>query len=74
MDTYHLVKHDNHWQLLREGDDKASLTATTKIGALDKAHAFLINRKSVLKVHGHSGEVQEEWTYPRSEEAVKILR
>jgi len=68
MDNYHLTKNDDHWQLMKEGASRASLTGANKKEASDKAHEFLSGKVASLKIHGEDGRVQEERTYPRKED------
>lgn len=71
MDNYQFTKKDDHWQLIKDGASRASLTGATKKEALDKTHEFLKDKEASLKIHGEDGKIQEERTYPRSSDPRK---
>lgn len=66
MDTYHITKTEKLWELVKEGAQRASKTATTKAEITAIASDFLKDKTASLKIHRENGTIQEERTYPRS--------
>ena len=71
MDNYQLTKKEDHWQLIKDGAARASLTGANKKQTLEKVHEFLQDKEASLKIHGEDGKIQEERTYPRSSDPRK---
>lgn len=71
MDNYHITKTDNGWQLKKEGAARASKMAATKTEILRTSADFLDGKAASVKVHKEDGTIQEERTYPRSEDPAK---
>ncbi|WP_323164894.1 DUF2188 domain-containing protein [Pseudomonas atacamensis] len=66
MDNYHIKKAENLWELIKEGAQRASKTASTKAEITEIASEFLQGKKASLKIHKEDGTIQEERTFPRS--------
>jgi Uncharacterized protein conserved in bacteria (DUF2188) len=66
MDNYHIKTHDGHWDLTREGGERASISKPTKAEILRAMEVFMVGKTGSVKVHGEDGRLQEERTYPRS--------
>jgi hypothetical protein len=65
MDNYHVNKTDSGWELIKEGAQRASKTASTKTEMLKVATEFLNNKTASVKIHKQDGTIEEERTYPR---------
>lgn len=72
MDNYHITKTDKGWALTKQGAERASKTATTKAEITKLAAEFLDGKTASLKIHKEDGTIQEERTYPRSEDPSKF--
>ena len=71
MNNYHLTKNDQGtWNLKREGAQRATqnFAGSNKVDAIRAAavHLRQAPESSSLKIHGVSGRIQEERTYPRA--------
>ena len=66
MDNYHIKSHDGHWDLTREGADRASISKPTKAEILQATQDFMAGKSGSVKIHGADGRFEEERTYPRS--------
>jgi hypothetical protein len=68
MKNYHLTKHNDNWQLAKEGALRASLNLSglNKTQAIQQSAQFLADSGSSLKIHKVNGRIQEERTYPGS--------
>ncbi|QXI20125.1 DUF2188 domain-containing protein [Pseudomonas iranensis] len=66
MDNYHIKKAEDLWELIKEGAQRASKTASTKAEITEIASEFLQGKKASLKIHKEDGTIQEERTFPRS--------
>ena len=66
MQNYHIKHHENHWDLTKEGADRASFAADTKEECLKRTEEFMADKTGSVKIHGLDGRIQEERTYPRS--------
>jgi hypothetical protein len=66
MDNYHITKKENAWELVKEGAQRASKTASTKAEITEIASAFLLGKTASLKIHKEDGTIQEERTFPRA--------
>lgn len=69
LDKYRLKREDDQWKLIRQGADRASLTAPTKEEALKDTSKFLNEHGGSVRIyHAHKPGVQEERTYPRKDD------
>lgn len=66
MDNYHITKKENAWELVKEGAQRASETASTKAEITEIASEFLQGKTASLKIHKEDGTVQEERTFPHA--------
>lgn len=66
MDNYHIKKAEKLWELVKEGAQRASKTASTKAEITEIASEFLQGKTASLKIHKEDGTIQEERTFPRS--------
>ncbi|WP_080770613.1 DUF2188 domain-containing protein [Pseudomonas fluorescens] len=66
MDNYHIKKKEKLWELVKEGAQRASKTASTKAEITGIASEFLRGKTASLKIHKEDGTIQEERTFPRS--------
>ncbi len=66
MDTYHISKTDNGWELRKTGSARASKSAGTKQELLELTAAYMEGKTASVKIHKEDGTIQEERTYPRS--------
>jgi hypothetical protein len=71
MDNYHVSKSGDGWELKKQGASRASITASTKAEIVQLASVFLDGKTASLKIHKEDGTIQEERTYPRSDDPVK---
>ncbi len=68
MDTYHVVPAAAGWQLQQQGSDRILASAETKAALLEELPRFMADRNGTVKIHTQTGEIEEERTYPRSED------
>ncbi len=71
MKNYHLAKKGDEWKLTPEGGKKSVVSAETKAEAIDQTRAYMQTHPGSVKIHLETGPVQEERTYPRSEDPKK---
>jgi len=63
---YHVVydSDEQHWEVKRQGAERASFVFETKEEAIEKARAVAKNNKpSQVIVHKKDGVIETEWTY-----------
>lgn len=66
MENCHITKKENAWELVKEGAQRASKTASTKAEVTEIASEFLQGKTVSLKIHKEDGTIQEERTFPRA--------
>ncbi|MCV0438900.1 MAG: DUF2188 domain-containing protein [Hydrogenophaga sp.] len=66
MQNYHIKPHDGHWDLTKEGAERASISKPTKAEILAATEEFMSERTGSVKIHLANGRIEEERTYPRS--------
>lgn len=66
MQNYHIKHHESHWDLTKEGADRASFSEATKEACITRMETFMADKTGSVKIHGLDGKIQEERTYPRS--------
>ena len=71
MDNYHIKTHDGHWDLTRQGADRASISKSTKEEILAATKEFMAGKTASVKIHRVDGTIEEERTYPRSADPSK---
>ncbi|WP_338585739.1 DUF2188 domain-containing protein [Pseudomonas sp. MAG733B] len=68
MNIYHVVADGSGWKLHTQGADKALLSTLTKTDLLEQLPSYMAGRTGSVKIHTETGEIEEERTYPRSED------
>jgi hypothetical protein len=68
MDNYHVVPTTEGWKLHAVGSAEVLLGAPTKARLLELLPDFMYGRTGSVKIHNVTGEIDEERTYPRSED------
>ncbi len=66
MQNYHIKSHDGHWDLTKEGADRASISKPTKAEIVAATEAFMADKTGSVKIHLTNGQIEEERSYPRS--------
>ncbi len=66
MQNYHVKPHDGHWDLTKEGADRASISKPTKAEIIAATEAFMADKAGSVKIHLANGLIEEERTYPRA--------
>jgi hypothetical protein len=66
MENYHIKPHDGHWDLTKQGADRASISKPTKAEILQATQQFLADKTGSVKIHRADGTFEEERTYPSS--------
>ena len=59
MDNYHITPTEKGWALKKQGAERASKTATTKVEIIKLATEFLDGKTASLKIHKEDGTIQE---------------
>lgn len=73
MGNYHIKPHDTHWDLTKEGAERASISKPTKEEIITATQAFMKRKTASVKIHGEDGTIQEERTYPQSADPAKTM-
>lgn len=71
MDNYHIKSHDGHWDLTKQGAERAAISKPTKAEILVATQQFMEGKTASVKIHRADGTFEEERTYPRSADPVK---
>lgn len=71
MDNYHITKSGDKWKFKKEGNEKASKTASTKEDIINKAREYMSDKTGSVKIHKEDGKIQEERTYQRKDDPRK---
>ena len=66
LEHYHITKHQDHWDLIKEGAAHAAISKPTKAEIIAAMQVFVKDKKVSVRIHGEDGKFQEERTYPRS--------
>lgn len=66
MESYHVKPHDGHWDLTKEGSDRASISKPTKDEIMAATESFMADKTASVKIHLANGQIEEERTYPRA--------
>ena len=64
MDNYHIKTHNGHWDLTRQGAERAAISKPTKAEILEATQEFMVGRTASVKIHRADGTFEEERTYP----------
>ena len=72
MENYHLVKEDGAYKLKKENAQRASkVIDSNKVDAIKESRDFIKSQGGgSLKIHKNNGRIQEERTYPRSNDPI----
>jgi hypothetical protein len=68
MDNYHVVPTTDGWKFHAQGSDEALISAPTKARLLELLPSFMDARIGTVKIHTETGQIEDERTYPRSED------
>jgi hypothetical protein len=71
MENFHLLPNGNAWNLTAEGSQRPLGTYDHKDDGITAAARMLTECPGSLKIHSADGTVEEERTYPRSEDPQK---
>ncbi len=71
MNTYDLMKGEDGWILKEQGGDAEKYLGGTKEDAIGQASKLLQGKVASLKIHNLDGTIEEERTFPRSEDPVE---
>lgn len=73
MKNYHITKSKDGagWDLKKQGGERASIKAETKVEIIKATREFMQNKEGSVKIHKGDGKFQEERTYPRASDPVK---
>jgi len=63
MANQHVIPNDGHWQVKREGSDKATKNFDTQKQAIDYARNIAIKQQSELVIHGRNGQIRDKDSY-----------
>ena len=55
----HITKDDDKWKLKKEGNERASKTATTKQEIIQKTQEYMKTHEGSVKIHKENGRIQE---------------
>lgn len=66
MDNYHLTNNDGVWKFQKAKSKKSIKNFDTKDEGLNYAKKYMNEHGGSLKIHKTDGKIQEERTYPRS--------
>lgn len=57
-DTHRVMKHQDGWQVKRDGNEKASHVVPTKAEAVGIAREISQHQGTELQIHGQNGRIQ----------------
>lgn len=66
MENYHIKRHQDHWDLTKQGAAHAAISKPTKAETIAAMEDFVKGKIVSVKIHLQNGEIEEERTYPRS--------
>lgn len=72
MDTYDVVSTPNGWRLHAQHSDETLLAAPTKEQLLKLLPGYMDGRTGSVKIHTETGQIEDERTYPRSEDPAVV--
>lgn len=58
-DTHRVMRHEDGWQVKRDGDQKASHVFDTQRQAIDAAREISRNQGTELQIHGRNGQIRQ---------------
>ncbi|TGC04271.1 hypothetical protein CRI63_08070 [Escherichia sp. E2661] len=59
----HVVKRDDGWAVLGEGNSRDTSHHRTQQEAIDAARGIAINQQSEVLIHGENGKIRERNSY-----------
>lgn len=68
MDNYHVSPTPDGWELKKAGAERASKRSTTKQELVSSLSVFFEGKTASVKIHKADGTIEEERTYPRSDD------
>lgn len=71
MDRYDLVHENDQWKLKKEGGKRALSTFDTKAEGLKESSSYVRSHGGSLRIRREDNQIQEERTYPRSQDPRK---
>ncbi len=63
MPNQHVTKKGDFWQVIGEGNSKATRIVDTQAEAIGIARKIAINKQSELLIHGRDGKIREKNSY-----------
>lgn len=68
MDNYHVSPTADGWELKKAGAERASKRSSTKQELMASLSEFFQGKTASVKIHKADGTIEEERTYPRSDD------
>lgn len=68
MDNYHVSPTAEGWELKKAGAERASKRSSTKQEMVASLSEFFQGKTASVKIHKADGTIEEERTYPRSDD------
>lgn len=68
MENYHVSPTAEGWELKKAGAERASKRSTTKQELVSSLSEFFEGKTASVKIHKADGTIEEERTYPRSDD------
>ncbi|MFK5664347.1 DUF2188 domain-containing protein [Pseudomonas shirazica] len=68
MDNYHVSPTAGGWELKKAGAERASKRSSTKQELVASLSEFFQGKTASVKIHKADGTIEEERTYPRSDD------
>ncbi|AUY33698.1 MULTISPECIES: DUF2188 domain-containing protein [Pseudomonas] len=68
MDNYHVSPTAEGWELKKAGAERASKRSSTKQELVASLSEFFQGKTASVKIHKADGTIEEERTYPRSDD------
>ncbi|HEN8727069.1 TPA: DUF2188 domain-containing protein [Pseudomonas putida] len=68
MDNYHVSPTADGWELKKAGAERASKRSSTKQELVASLSDFFQGKTASVKIHKADGTIEEERTYPRSDD------
>lgn len=68
MDNYHVSPTADGWELKKAGAERASKLSSTKQELVASLSDFFQGKTASVKIHKADGTIEEERTYPRSDD------
>ncbi len=71
MANQNVTKHENGWQVIGAGNQKATNVYDTQAKAIERAREIAINQKSEVVIHGKNGKIREKNSYGNDPRNIK---